>query len=127
LSSPAALAAALCVLAASLALAAIAEGFPTPGGTVPSTLALSLSEPSPFRRVGRTAAGENVYVSTIGAEVTATDTPTRLSLGFEGLPLRLWREPLASEQAKLRLRETAPDRRALRNRTAIVTLMAGGP
>jgi len=119
--------AAAAVLAASLPVAALAEGFPTPGGTVPSTLSLSLGEPSPFRRVGRTRSGQNVYAATIRAEVNATDAPTRLGLGFEGPPLRLWREPLAAEQAKIHLREIAPNRRALRNRTVVVTLTAGGP
>jgi hypothetical protein len=117
------------VLASALALAALAhaEGGPVAGGAVPSTLALSLSEPSPFRRVGRTADGEDVYVSTIRAEVTATDAPTRLSLGLEGTPLRLWREPLAGTEAKLRLRRVARSPRALRNSLAVVTLTAGGP
>jgi hypothetical protein len=70
------LALACAVLAAALALAALArgQGSPTPGGTVPSTLALSLSEPSPFKRHG------DLYTSAIRAEVTATDVPTRLSL-----------------------------------------------
>jgi hypothetical protein len=75
---PAGLALAAAVLLASLALAALAraQGSPTPGGTVPSTLALSLSEPSPFKRIGRS----DTYTATIRAEVTATDVPTRLSL-----------------------------------------------
>ena len=122
------LALACAVLAAALALAALARAqAPTPGGTVPSTLSLSLGEPGPLKRVGGTADGQSVYEATIRAEVTATDAPTRLSLGYEGPPLRLWREPLAGEPAKIRLREIAPSRRALRNRTVVVTLTAGGP
>jgi hypothetical protein len=42
---------------------------------VPSVLALSVSEPSAFR-----PAGGGVFDSTLRIEVTATDTPTRLSL-----------------------------------------------
>jgi len=49
---------------------------PVPGGTVPSTLALSLSEPSPFRRIGRS----DFFAATIRARVTATDVPTKLSV-----------------------------------------------
>jgi hypothetical protein len=77
----AALALAVAVLAASLALAALArgQGSPTPGGTVPSVLALSLSEPSGFRRAGAAGRG-SAYTSVIHAEVTATDTPARLGL-----------------------------------------------
>ncbi len=58
--------------------AALAEGTPV-GGTVESTLALSLGEPSPFARV---SAGhrQSVYDATIHVEVTATDAPVRLSL-----------------------------------------------
>jgi hypothetical protein len=72
------LALAAAVLAASLVLAALAraQGAPTPGGTVPSTLALSLSEPSPFRRIGHS----DLYIAAIGARLTATDVPTNLSL-----------------------------------------------
>jgi len=55
-----------------------AEG-PTIGGTVESTLGLSLSEPSPFARV-RAGHRRSVYDATIAVEVTATDTPVRLSL-----------------------------------------------
>jgi hypothetical protein len=55
-----------------------AEG-PTVGGTVESTLALSLGEPSPFTRV-RAGHGLSVYDATIAVEVTATDEPTRLSV-----------------------------------------------
>lgn len=111
-----------------LGLAALARAqSPTPGGTVPSILSLSLADPGPFRRVGRTRSGENLYVSTIRAEVTASDVPTSLGLGFEGPPLWLWSEPLAAETAKIRLRKVVPDRRALRNLTVLVTLTAGGP
>ena len=126
--TPAALVPAAALLAACLALALPARAqSPTPGGEVPSTLSLSLGEPSPFRRVATTRGGLKVFAGTIRAELTATDVPTRLSLGYEGSPLRLWREPLAAEPAKLRLREIAPNRAALRNRTVLVTLTAGGP
>jgi hypothetical protein len=72
---------AVAVLGASLVLAALAraQDSPVPGGTVPSTLSLSLSEPSPFRRAGPAGRG-SAYTSVIRAEVTATDTPVRLSL-----------------------------------------------
>ncbi len=52
---------------------------PTVGGTVESTLALSLGESSRFARV---SAGQrrSVYDATIPVEVTATDAPVRLSL-----------------------------------------------
>lgn len=155
------------VLIASLALPTMAssEGSPTPGGTVPSTLALSLSEPSPFRRIGRS----DFFTTTIRARVTATDLPTRLSIvdgevtagrrlghmasrhsilsppleatagpgpgPFRLLdtvippPLRIWRRPLSGENVKIRLRQKAPDARALRNhhKLLLVTLTAGGP
>ncbi len=73
----------LALLVATLAVlsgvpAALAEGTPV-GGTVESTLALSLGEPSPFAR----ASGghrDSVYDATIPVEVTATDAPVRLSL-----------------------------------------------
>ncbi len=57
---------------------ALAEGTPV-GGTVESTLALSLGEPRPFARV---SAGRrrSVYDATVPVEVTATDAPVRLSL-----------------------------------------------
>lgn len=74
--------ASLILLAAMLAtLAVVARGdqSPVPGGTVPSTLGLSLSEPSGFTRVG-VAAGGNVYTATIEAEVTSTDAPISLSV-----------------------------------------------
>jgi hypothetical protein len=52
---------------------------PTVGGTVESTLGLSLGEASHFVRV---SAGhrKSVYDATIPVEVTATDAPVRLSL-----------------------------------------------
>lgn len=49
---------------------------PVAGGTVPSTVALSLSEPSHFRRIGRS----DFFASTIRASVTSTDVPTKLSV-----------------------------------------------
>ena len=167
-SPSAALVLAAAVLAASLALASLAargQGFPTPGGTVPSTIALSLSEPSPFRRIGRS----DFFAAAIRARVTATDVPTKLSvvdgeatagrrLGhmasrhsilspaleatagagfgpFHSLdailpaPLRTWRRPLSGETAKIRLRQNAPNARALRNhgKLLLVTLTVGGP
>jgi hypothetical protein len=59
--------------------AVLAESGTPVGGTVESTLALSLGEPSPFARV---SAGHrrSVYDATIPVEVTATDAPVRLSL-----------------------------------------------
>lgn len=73
----------LALLVAALAVlsgvpAALAEGTPV-GGTVESTLELSLGEPSHFVR---TSAGhrQSVYDATIPVEVTATDAPVRLSL-----------------------------------------------
>ncbi len=79
---PGALTLAVAVLTASLLLAALgrAQGSPVPGGSVPSTLSLSLGQPSPFQRVGAAGSGSDVYISVIHAEVTATDTPVRLSL-----------------------------------------------
>jgi hypothetical protein len=71
------------VLASCVALlsttAAQAEEGTSIGGTVESTLGLSLGEPSPFTRV---YAGHkrSVYDATIAVEVTATEEPTRLSL-----------------------------------------------
>jgi hypothetical protein len=59
--------------------AAFAEGGTPVGGTVESTLALSLGEPSPFARV-RAGHRRSVYDAAIAVEVTATDTPVRLSL-----------------------------------------------
>ncbi len=160
-----ALALATAVLAAALALAALAraQGSPTPGGTVPSLLGLSLSEPSAFRRAGH----RDLYRSAIRAEVTATDTPTELSLadgeatqgrrlghlvgGSSILPsplqaaadggayrsldaavppqLQRWGRPLARATTKIRLRQSAPDARALRShhKLLLVTLTAAGP
>jgi hypothetical protein len=145
-------------LAGSCALAQ-AQGSPTPGGTVPSTLAVSLSEPSPFRRHG------DLYTATIRAEVTATDTPTSLSLADgevtqgprlghlvggssvlspalearaagpwrsldAAVPaaLRVWSEPLADTPVKIRLRQRAPDARALHSHRKLLlgTLPAAG-
>ena len=75
---------ALALLVAALAMlggapAAPAEGGTPVGGTVESTLTLSLGEPSTFTRV---SAGhrQSVYDATIPVEVTATDAPIRLSL-----------------------------------------------
>ncbi len=59
--------------------AALAEGGTPVGGTVESTLALSLGEPSPFARV-HAGHGRSVYDATLAVEVTATDAPVRLSL-----------------------------------------------
>ncbi len=73
----------LTLLVAALAVlsgvpAALAEGTPV-GGTVESTLELSLGEQSPFARV---SAGHrvSVYDTRISVEVTATDAPVKLSL-----------------------------------------------
>ena len=124
---PAALIPAAALLAACLALALPARAqSPTPGGEVPSTLSLSLGEPGPFRRVATTRGGLKVFAATLRAELTATDVPTRLSLG-EDPPLQVFHEPLAAEPAKIQLREIAPNRNVLRNRTVLVTLTAGGP
>lgn len=72
----AAIAAAVSVLAAAAAVQAEA---PVVGGSVESTLALSLGEPSPFTRA-RAGHGRSVYDATVAVEVTATDAPVRLSL-----------------------------------------------
>ena len=121
-----ALALASTVLATTLALASLAgaERPPLPGGSVPSTLELSLGEPSLFTRSGP---GE-LFTATIRAEVSATDTPVSLSLGEEEA-LERWSEPVAGAVARLHLRREAPNARTLRNRleTVVVTLMAGGP
>ena len=159
---------AVAVLAASLLLAALAraQDSPVPGGTVPSTLSLSLSEPSPFRRAGAAGRG-SAYTSVIRAEVTATDTPVRLSLADgeatrgprlghlvggpsvlspalraqagggayrsldAALPpqLKRWGRPLSGTTTKIRLRQEAPNARALRNhhKLLLVTLTVGGP
>jgi hypothetical protein len=74
--------ASLVLLTATLAGAcalARAQGSPVPGGTVPSLLGLSLSEPSGFKRL-RTSHGISLYGSLVRAEVTATDVPIRLSV-----------------------------------------------
>jgi hypothetical protein len=155
-------------LAGSLVLAALAraQDSPVPGGTVPSTLSLSLSEPSPFRRAGAAGRG-SVYTSVIRAEVTATDTPVRLSLtdgevtrgrrlghlvsassvlspalraqagggaylSLDAAPppqLKRWGRPLSGATTKIRLRQEAPNARAVRNhhKLLLVTLTAGGP
>lgn len=77
LRTPALLVAALAALGG--APAALAETGTPVGGTVESTLALSLGEPSPFARVSD---GHmlSVYDATIPVEVTATDAPARVSL-----------------------------------------------
>jgi hypothetical protein len=76
-------AAAAVVLASCAALlsavAAHAEEGTSIGGTVESTLGLSLGEPSPFTRV-RAGHDRGVYDATIAVEVTATEEPTRLSV-----------------------------------------------
>jgi hypothetical protein len=122
------LAFAICCACLALATLSHAQGSPVPGGTVPSTLTLSLGEPSLFRRVGRTSDGRNVYLASIRAEVSTTDIPTSLSLGLDAEnPLRLWRKPLASAPVRIRLRRVAANRRALAHTTTVVTLTAGGP
>ena len=106
---------------------------PVTGGEVPSTLTLSLGEPSGFRRTGSVPEG-NVYTATARAEVTATDAPARLSVeggrdaGFMQ-SLRSWSEPVSQGAATVRLRAVAPSAQALRNRQElfVVTLTAGGP
>jgi hypothetical protein len=67
------------VAALATATAAHAEEGTNIGGMVESTLGLSLSEPSPFARA-RAGHRQSVYDATIAVEVTATDTPVRLSL-----------------------------------------------
>ncbi|HEV3093339.1 MAG TPA: hypothetical protein VGY30_02365 [Solirubrobacteraceae bacterium] len=69
----------LLVAALGAAPAALAEEGTPVGGTVESTLALSLGEPSHFARV-RTGHGSSVYDATVVVEVTATDAPVKLSL-----------------------------------------------
>ena len=122
----------LTALLAGLCTLARAQS-PVTGGDVPSTLTLSLGEPSGFRRVGSTR-GENVYTATLRAEVTATDAPTGLSVeggGDAGFmqSLRSWSEPVSQGPARVRLRTVAPSAQALRNRQElfVVTLTAGGP
>ena len=128
--------ASLALLSALLTgVCALARGAPLPpvGGTVESTLELSLGEPSGFRRTGSVPEG-NVYTATVRAEVTATDAPTRLSVegglgGDLGLPVSSWGEPVSHAPARVRLRAVAPSAGALRNRQElfVVTLTAGGP
>lgn len=122
----AALPAATLVLSAALAGSSASAQAPTTGGQVPSTLALSLSKPGPFKRVGR-----GLFTAVLRAEASATEVPTSLSLlaGGESRRLRFWREPTVGARARVRLRQSAPNRRALRNRRARlwVTLSAGGP
>jgi hypothetical protein len=76
-----ALAIALATLALSSALAGSLAGAqsPSPGGQVPSTLALSLAEPGPFKRIASTGQA-NIYATTIRAEATTTVLPAKLSL-----------------------------------------------
>lgn len=123
----------LATLLAGSCSVAWAAGSPAPGGTVPSTITLSLGEPSEFRRTG-SAGGENVYTAAIRAAVTATDAPVHLSVRGGGSasaeqPLRSWTEPVTRGAAKIRLRATAPNARALRadQKLVVVTLTAGGP
>ena len=71
------LVAALAVLGG--APAALAEDGTPVGGSVESTLALSVGEPSSFAGVGA-GHGRSVYDARIPVEVTATDAPVRLSL-----------------------------------------------
>lgn len=125
------------LLAGSCALAARAASPPVPGGSVPSVLSLSLAEPSDFSLV-RATRGENVYGTTVRAEVTATEAPVELTVvdgryrQLEGEvfpPVRRWTEPVTRAVAKVRLRRRAPSARALRNRQELLlfTLTAGGP
>jgi hypothetical protein len=123
----------LAALAVSACALAPAKGSPPVGGAVPSTLALSLDEPSGFKRT-RSLERENVYAATVRAEVTATDTPVSLSFTcYPGAsatqPLRAWSEPIARARAKIRLRQLAPSADALQNRDKLllVTLAVGGP
>jgi hypothetical protein len=59
--------------------AALAEAGTPVGGTVESTLALSLGESSSFARVSA-GHGRSVYDATVPVEVTATDALVRLSI-----------------------------------------------
>lgn len=75
---------AVCTAAAfalAAAVAAHAEG-PEVGGSVPSVLSLSLSQPSGFTTAGggRKVTHGRLYVATIGLSVTSTEMPTRLSI-----------------------------------------------
>ena len=125
--------AALVAAVASLLLtrAGAAPGAPpVAGGAVPSSLTLSLSGPSDFTRVGgRGRSG--VFRTTIRAVVTATVTPTWLSLGTDEAdePLRRWRRPVSRAAVKIRLDRVARNGRAARNSrgVAMITLAAGGP
>ena len=72
----------LALLVAALAVLrgapiALAEAGTPVGGTVESTLALSLGEPSPFVRVSASR-GQGVYDARIPVEVTATDAPVKI-------------------------------------------------
>jgi hypothetical protein len=113
-------------LSSALAASSASAQAPTAGGQVPSTIALSLGEPGPFKRTGR-----GLFTAVLRAEASATEVPTRLSLlgGGESRRLRFWREPTVGARARVRLRQRAPNRRALRNRRGRlwVTLSAGGP
>ena len=99
---------------------------PTAGGKVPSTLGLSLSQPSPFTRSAR-----GLFTATLRAEVTATDSPAKLSLteGQADTLLRSWREPVTGAPMRIRLRQKPPSAAALRKGQKLlwVTLTAGGP
>jgi hypothetical protein len=75
---------AVCTAAAfalAAAVAAHAEG-PEVGGSVPSVLSLSLSQPSGFTAAGGGRKGPRgrLYVATIGLSVTSTEMPTQLSI-----------------------------------------------
>lgn len=78
-------AAATAVFALAAATAAPAEA-PVVGGSVPSVLSLSLSQPSGFSPASETSAkrrggrGGRLYTAAIELAVTATETPTRLSI-----------------------------------------------
>lgn len=121
-----ALPAAALALSAALAGSSASAQAPTAGGQVPSTLALSLGQPGPFKRTGR-----DLFTAVLLAKASATEVPTRLSLFGDGESrrLRLWREPTVGARARVRLRQRAPNRRALRNRRARlwVTLTTGAP
>jgi hypothetical protein len=113
--------AAALALAAALAgaSAARAEG-PSVGGVVESTFALSLGEPSPFTRVH---AGHKriVYDAMVPVELTATETPVRLSLA-DGEALagrRLGRLVRGASVLKIPLRAAAGHGRYRSLRTAV--------
>lgn len=67
--------------ALAVAVAAHAQA-PEVGGSVPSVLSLSLSQPSGFTAVGGRHEGGRgrLYVATIDLSVTSTEMPTRLSV-----------------------------------------------